>query len=250
MVYQPEHALDTGRIVGVEALARWARPGEPDVTPSEFVPLAEQTGLIRQLTHLTLRKALDEARVWYDAGAPVPVSVNLSAILATDRTLPEHIGLLLAERGLTGAALVLEITETAVIEDIGVACEVLGQLRSMGIRIELDDFGNGYASIKGLLEMPLDGIKIDRDLVNDVSPGAQQLLAAAIDMGKALRLYVVAEGIENQTGLDAVRLLGADIVQGYHLGRPMSSADLLLAITSTDQALPVQQTTLDGTARL
>ena len=248
MVYQPELALDTGRIVGVEALARWMRPGEPDVTPAEFVPLAEQTGLIRQLTHLTLRKALDEVKVWHDAGAPVPVSVNLSAILATDRTLPAEVGLVLAERGLTGAALVLEITETAVIEDIGVACEVLGELRSMGIRIELDDFGNGYASIKGLLEMPLDGIKIDRDLVNDVSPGAQQLLAAAIDMGKALRLYVVAEGIENQTGLDAVRQLGADIVQGYHLGRPMSSQDVLLAMTDTDRALLAQPSTLGGSA--
>jgi diguanylate cyclase (GGDEF)-like protein len=242
MVYQPEQALDTGRIVGVEALARWTRPGGRDITPSEFVPLAEQTGLIRQLTHLTLRKALDETKVWHDAGALVPVSVNLSAILATDRTLPAVVGLVLAERGLTGAALVLEITETAVIEDISVACEVLAELRSMGIRIELDDFGNGYASIKGLLEMPLDGIKIDRDLVNDVSPGAQQLLAAAIDMGKALRLYVVAEGIEDQTALDAVRLLGADIVQGYHLGRPMSSEDVLLTITSADARLPVQPT--------
>jgi EAL domain-containing protein (putative c-di-GMP-specific phosphodiesterase class I) len=248
MVYQPEHALDTGRIVGVEALARWTRPGKPDVAPSEFVPLAEQTGLIRLLTQLTLRKALDEVKVWHVAGALVPVSVNLSAILATDRTLPAEVGHVLAERGLTGAALVLEITETAVIEDIGVACEVLSELRSMGIRIELDDFGNGYASIKGLLEMPLDGIKIDRDLVNDVSPGAHQHLGAPNDMGKALRLYVVAEGIEDQTGLDAVRRLGADIVQGYHLGRPMSSQDVLLAMTRSDQALPGLPT-LDGSAR-
>ena len=243
MVYQPEHALDTGRIVGVEALARWKRPGQPDVTPSEFVPLAEQTGLIRQLTQLTLRKALDEVRAWHDAGAMLPVSVNLSAVLVTDRTLSSEIDLMLAERGLTGAALVLEITETAVVADVDLACEVLGQLRAMGIRIELDDFGNGYASIKALLEMPLDGIKIDRDLVNDVSAGAQQLLAAAIDMGKALRLYVVAEGIEDQTGLDAVRRLGADIVQGYHLGRPMSSEKVRLALSDADQALPVRSPT-------
>ena len=219
----------------------------PTSLPSEFVPLAEQTGLIRQLTHLTLRKALDEVKVWHEAGAPVPVSVNLSAILATDRTLPAEVGLMLAERGLTGAALVLEITETAVIEDIGVACEVLSELRSMGIRIELDDFGNGYASIKGLLEMPLDGIKIDRDLVNDVSPGAQQLLAAAIDMGKALRLYVVAEGIENQTGLDAVRQLGADIVQGYHLGQ---TDDLRRRPARDDRHRPGATGTAKHTGRL
>ena len=230
LAFQPEYALETGQIVGVEALARWRRTGEPDVAPSDFILLAEQTGLIRPLTHLTLRKALDEARVWHASGTSVPVSVNLSAQLVTDRSLQADVAAMLAERGLSGAALVLEITETTVIKDLDVAVEVLRGLRTMGVRIELDDFGSGYASFKALHELPLDGVKIDRDLVNDFTTSGQRLLAATIDMGQRLGLKVVAEGIEDETGLGLLRQLGADTAQGYHLARPMSSDALRLML--------------------
>jgi diguanylate cyclase (GGDEF)-like protein len=219
LAYQPEYALETGLIVGVEALARW-RSGDTHIPPSEFIPLAEQTGLIRQLTHLTLRKALDEARVWHDAGVGVPVSVNLSAQLVTDRSLQADVSAMLAERQLRGESLVLEITETTIINDSDVAVDVLQGLRGMGVRIELDDFGSGYASFKALHELPLDGVKIDRDLVNDFDTGGHNLLAATIDIGRRLGLKVVAEGIENEAGLELVRRLGADTAQGYHLARP------------------------------
>jgi diguanylate cyclase (GGDEF)-like protein len=219
LAYQPEYALETGLIVGVEALARW-RSGETQIPPSDFIPLAEQTGLIRQLTHLTLRKALDEARVWHDAGVGVPVSVNLAAQLATDRSLQADVSAMLAERGLRGESLVLEITETTIINDLDAAVDVLQGLRGMGVRIELDDFGSGYASFKALHELPLDGVKIDRDLVNDFETGGNSLLAATIDIGRRLGLKVVAEGIENEAGLELVRRLGADTAQGYHLARP------------------------------
>jgi diguanylate cyclase (GGDEF)-like protein len=240
MVYQPEHALDTGRIVGVEALARWVREGERDVPPAEFIPLAEQTGLIRQLTHLTLRTALDEVRAWYDAGCGVPVSVNLSARLVADRSLPDDIGAMLAERGLPGDALVLEVTETAMIENVDEACEVLTSLRALGVRIELDDFGSGYASVRALHQMPLDGVKVDGALVNDSTQGGQRLLAATFDMAKVLHLHVVAEGIEDEAGLAAVRRLGADIVQGYHLGRPMSPEAIRLTLGTARTATPAR----------
>lgn len=249
MVYQPEQALGTGRIVGVEALARWVRPGEPEIPPTEFVALAEETGLIRQLTYLTLRTALDQARSWRDAGTCVPVSVNLSARLVTDRALPDRVRDMLAECGLRGDALVLEITETAVIGDVDVAYEVLGELRATGVRIELDDFGSGYASTRALHEMPLDGVKVDRDLVNDLTPGGRRLLAATIEMGKILSLYVVAEGIEDEAGLDAIRTLGADVVQGYHLGRPMSAEAIRLMLNIDHPATPVQATARDGSTR-
>jgi diguanylate cyclase (GGDEF)-like protein len=231
MVYQPERAIGSGRIVSVEALARWVRPDGVDVPPSEFVPLAEETGLIRQLTHLTLGKALDQARSWRDAGTAVRVSVNLSARLVTDRSLPANVGAMLAERDLRGDALILEVTETAVIADTAVACDVLSDLRAMGVRIELDDFGSGYASTRALREIPLDGIKVDRQLVNDLTPGGRSLLAATIDLGKVLSLYVVAEGIEDQAVLDELRSLGADVAQGYHLGRPMSAAAVHALLT-------------------
>ena len=230
LAFQPEYALDTAQVVGVEALARWRRAGQADVPPSEFIPLAEQTGLIRQLTHLTLRKALDEARDWHASGVRVPISVNLSAQLATDRSLQADVAVMLAERQLNGSALVLEITETTVIKDLVVAVEVLQGLRSMGVRVELDDFGSGYASFKALHELPLDGVKIDRDLVNDFTTSGQRLLAATIDIGQRLGLKVVAEGIEDDTGLELVRRLGADTAQGYHLARPMSSDALRLVL--------------------
>jgi diguanylate cyclase (GGDEF)-like protein len=231
LVYQPEYILETGRIAGVEALARWMPPGQPAINPSTFVPLAEQTGLIRPLTHLTLRKALDQAHAWHEAGARLPVSVNLSAKLVTDRSLPADVATMLRERDLEGEALVLEITETALIHDFDVASEVLRGLRSLGVRIELDDFGSGYASLKALRRMDLDGIKVDRDLVNDWGQGPRSLLAATIDMGQQLGLYVVAEGIEDERGLDTVRRLGVAVGQGFHLARPMD-ADALWDVFS------------------
>jgi diguanylate cyclase (GGDEF)-like protein len=246
LAYQPEHALDTGEIVSVEALARWNRPGEEEIPPGQFVPLAEETGLIRELTHLTLRKALDQVQIWRAEGATVPVSVNLSARLVTDRALPGDVAALLAERGLSGDALILEITETAVIGDVGIACEVLGELRAMGVRIELDDFGSGYASARTLRDMPLDGIKVDRELVNDFSPSGRSLLAATFDMGRVLSLYIVAEGIEDEAGLDGIRTLGADVVQGYHLGRPMTADSVRSLLNGGQPAVAVGSSTLDG----
>jgi EAL domain-containing protein (putative c-di-GMP-specific phosphodiesterase class I) len=219
--FQPEYELATDAVVGVEALARW-RTGDTTIPPSQFIPLAEQTGLICQLTHLTLRKALDQARAWRDAGVGVPVSVNLSAQLVTDRSLQAEVTAMLAERGLDGTALVLEITETTVINDLDVAVQVLQGLRGIGVRIELDDFGSGYASFKALHDLPLDGVKIDRDLVNDFDTGGRSLLAATIDIGRRLGLKVVAEGIEDERSLEQVRQLGADTAQGYYLARPMS----------------------------
>jgi diguanylate cyclase (GGDEF)-like protein len=238
LAFQPEYSLDDGRIVGVEALARWTPAGQPAIEPSTFVPLAEQTGLIRSLTHLTLRSALDHARDWRDLGLSVPVSVNLSAKLVTDRSLPAEVRTMLAERDLDGGALVLEITETALIHDFDIATEVLRGLRALGIRIELDDFGSGYASLKALRRMDLDGIKVDRELVNDWGQGTRSLLAATIDMGRQLGLYVVAEGIEDETGLDAVRRLGVDVAQGYHLARPMTADALLVAFAEAGMTEP------------
>ncbi|HEY8719810.1 bifunctional diguanylate cyclase/phosphodiesterase [Pengzhenrongella sp.] len=221
LVFQPEYSLETGEVVGVESLARWHRDGEPDIPPSEFIPLAEQTGLIRHLTRLTLRQALDEACVWRRAGVGTSVSVNLSAQLVTDRLLCADVSTLLRERGLVGADLVLEITETAAIGDLDVAIEVLHSLRLIGVRIELDDFGSGYASFKAVQDLPLDAIKLDRDLVNDAGTSGRHLLAATVEIGRRLGLKVVAEGIEDEATLEVVRGLRIDTAQGYHLARPM-----------------------------
>jgi EAL domain-containing protein (putative c-di-GMP-specific phosphodiesterase class I) len=237
LVFQPEQSLASGRIVTVEALARWQRADGTPVPPATFVPLAEEIGLIRPLTQLTLRKALDELVVWRESGVGVPVSVNLSGALVSDRTLPALVESLLRERGLAGDALILEITETAAISRVGVAREVLQELRALGVRIELDDFGSGYASARTLRDIPLDGVKVDRDLVNDLTPTGRNMLATTIELGKVLQLYVVAEGIEDESGLDALRSLGADVVQGFHLGRPMAPDQIRTALVGDTAGL-------------
>jgi diguanylate cyclase (GGDEF)-like protein len=235
LAFQPEQSVESGRIVTVEALARWTRADGTPVPPSTFVAVAEEVGLIRPLTVLTMRKALDEVLAWRRSGLDIAVSVNLSAQLVSDRSLPCLVGELLSERGLTGDALVLEITETAVIGRVDVARDVLQDLRALAIRIELDDFGSGYASARTLRDIPLDGVKVDRDLVNDLTPGGRTMLASMIQLGKGLDIYVVAEGVEDESGLDALRSLGADVVQGYHLARPMP-AERIRQILTEDAA--------------
>jgi diguanylate cyclase (GGDEF)-like protein len=223
LAFQPELSLSTGGIVGVEALARWDRPGHGPVPPIEFIALAENTGLIRSLTSLTLRLALDEVQAWYRQGVHVPVSVNLSGRVVSDPTLPDEVISLLEQRGLAADALVLEITETAVISDRDAAIEVLQRFRTAGVRIELDDFGSGYTSFGALHALPLDGLKLDRTLVADETESGPRILAATIESARHLGLKVVAEGIEEAATLDLVRELGCDTAQGYHLGRPMTS---------------------------
>lgn len=235
LLFQPEFSLTTGQVVGVEALARWDRAGAQPVPPAEFIPLAELTGLIRPLTQLTFRKALDQANAWQRYGVGVPVSVNLSAQLAADRSLAAEIVDMLRVRGLRGDALVVEITESTVVKDLVTAKEVLEGLRAIGVRVELDDFGSGYGSFKALHELPLDGVKIDRNLVNDPTTGGQRLLAATIEIGRGLGLKVVAEGIEDTHALDLVRHLCADTAQGFHLAAPLDAkavGRLLLAQSS------------------
>jgi predicted signal transduction protein with EAL and GGDEF domain len=245
LAFQPEYSLSTGEIIGVEALARWQRPGHGAVPPIEFIALAEETGLIRSLTSLTLRLALDEAQLWQQRGVHIPVSVNLSGRVAADRSLPAEVRTLLEERGLGPDALVLEITETAVISDREGGVAVLHELRDSGVRVELDDFGTGYASFGALHDLPLDGVKIDRSLVVDQSRGGPRLLAATIENAQHLGLKVVAEGIEDADALDLVRRLGCDSAQGYHIGRPMTP-EALRALLSAGRsvALPAIATPL------
>jgi diguanylate cyclase (GGDEF)-like protein len=239
LAFQPEYSLATGAIVGIEALARWERPGHGPVPPAEFIPLAEETGLIRSLTYLTLRRALDEVQAWWTNGVHVPVSVNLSGKMASDRTLPEYVSALLEQRGLSPSALVLEITETTAVSDRDGAVDVLQRLRGTGVRVELDDFGSGYASFGVLHDLPLDGVKIDRELIADQLHDEPRLLTATIALAQRLGLKVVAEGIEDEAMLSLVRRLGCDAAQGYHLARPMTP-DALHHLLQSEQAAALQ----------
>jgi diguanylate cyclase (GGDEF)-like protein len=227
MAFQPQFSLETGALNGVEALARWDHPELGAMAPAQFVALAEEAGIIRGLTSLTLRKALDVARVWSDSGITMPVSINISGRVITDSTLPIEVGELLARRNLGADALIIEITETVFITDREVAVAVLRQLRGIGVRVQLDDFGTGYASFGALLDLPLDGIKVDRQLVTDRSDSGRRLLAVTIETARELGLEVIAEGVEDAETLERMTELGCDSAQGFHLAHPMTAAQFL-----------------------
>ncbi|WP_298806974.1 EAL domain-containing protein [uncultured Pseudokineococcus sp.] len=226
--YQPKVDPCTGRATGVEALVRWHHPEHGRVGPDEFIPLAEQSGLIAPLTTLVLRTALRDCARWRRCRPDLTVAVNVSARSLLDPGLPEQVADALAEAGLPGAALVLEITETAVMTDLDRALQVLHALRRLGAHLSVDDFGTGQSSLAYLTRLPVDEMKIDRSFVAAMAASAPDaaVVRTAVDLGHVLGLSVVAEGVEDAGTLEALADLGCDAVQGYHLGRPMPAEEL------------------------
>ena len=225
LAYQPKIALDEGRLVGVEALCRWSHPTRGLVPPSEFISAAEATTLIQRLTFRVLTLALAQARRWRDDGIRVPIAVNLSTRCLLDSDLPTKLFDLLTRYELPASVLHLEITESTIMTDPDRALRVLHALHDGGIRLSIDDFGTGYSSMAYLKQLPVDELKVDQSFVRDMEtvPSDAMLVQSVIELGHSLGLEVVAEGVENQAVLDALRGLGCDIAQGYHLGRPMAA---------------------------
>jgi diguanylate cyclase (GGDEF)-like protein len=222
--YQPIADLVTGDVVAAEALVRWNHPGRGRLLPSEFVPLAEETGLIVAVGQFVLEQACMKVRAWQQSdpdGTP-SVHVNLSAIELRDPELTETVGAVLASAGIDPTFLVLEITESQ-ITDADASLTALQELRSMGVRLALDDFGTGYSSLSYLRTLPLDIIKIAKPFVEDMTRGRQEssFVRMIIDLAHALELQVVAEGIESEEELLALRELGCELGQGFYLARPL-----------------------------
>jgi len=242
LFYQPKVALESGRIVGVEALVRWRHPQRGLLLPEEFVPLAERTGLIRTLSNAMLRRAIEQCAVWQTATAEVHVAVNLSTHDLVDVDLPAQIGMLLADAGLPPGRLVLEITEGSLMADPFRARQALLRLRELGLRIALDDFGAGYSSLGFLKQLPIDELKLDRSLVAD-----DTVLRSAIDLARHLGLTVVAEGVEDAGTLERLKECGCGIVQGHATGEP-APAELLTELLFADR--PVTRPARRGPRRL
>jgi len=222
--YQPEIDARTGRVIAVEALLRWHHPMRGLVSPAEFIPLAEQTGLIVPMGDWVLRAACAQAAAWRRGKlAPVRVAVNLSARQFEDADFVARVEDALEESGLEPTALELEITESMVARDATQAAKWLSDLRSLGIRVMVDDFGTGYSSLAHLKRFPIDGLKIDRSFVQNLPTDRHDasITRAVIAMAHELGLEVVAEGVEVQEQLAFLREHGCDLAQGYLFGAPM-----------------------------
>ena len=222
--YQPKVAADATELIGVEALVRWQHPIRGLLAPAEFIGLAEGTTLIHRLTIAVLDKALDFSRSWLDLGIRLPVAVNVSARSLLDKGFATTIAAHLAAHDLPADLLWIELTEGTIMSDPDKAIGILRELRAIGIRLSVDDFGTGYSSMAYLKILPVDELKIDRSFVKGMTTDGSDavLVQSAIDLGHNLGLSVVAEGVEDEATLVALKDLGVDIVQGYYLGRPMS----------------------------
>lgn len=224
--YQPICDAADGMVVGFEALSRWTPHGREQVPPDQFIPQAERTGAVAVLDRFVLREAVRQAQAWGTQIAPVDMSVNISAARFAEVDLVTEVTDVLAETGLAPARLQLEITESAIIEDVTSTQRFVTELRKLGVRVAIDDFGTGQSSLSYLEEFAVDSVKIDRTLVAPISSraGSGRLVTGIIRFLHALDLTVVAEGVETPEQLAHLRRIGCPLVQGYHLGRPAPAA--------------------------
>jgi diguanylate cyclase (GGDEF)-like protein len=225
---QPKARLDSGEVVGVEALVRWEHPELGWVPPDEFVPVAERSGLIGPLTTRVLGGALAACALWREAGHDLAVAVNLSARSLHDADLVEEVDRLLRRHGVPAERLTLEVTEGSVMADPTRAVAVLHELRDLGVRLSVDDFGTGYSSLSYLQRLPVQEVKIDRSFVTGLSTESENvaIVRAIIDLGRHLGLDVVAEGVEDAATWELLTSMHCDLVQGWHLARAMPPGDL------------------------
>lgn len=221
--YQPQVNIATGQVIGAEALVRWQNPDRGIISPAEFIPLAEETGLIIQIGEWVLLSACAQAASWLAAGfSPFTISVNLSARQLSDPELKARIVQILETTGLEPANLELEMTESALVENATVAGATLNELKALGIRIAIDDFGTGYATLGYLKQFAFDSLKIDRIFVRNANEDAQNaaITTAVILLGHSLKMTVIAEGVETEAELAFLKEHQCDIMQGYLFSRP------------------------------
>ncbi|WP_130178937.1 bifunctional diguanylate cyclase/phosphodiesterase [Cryobacterium sp. SO1] len=226
--YQPKVHLPTGTVPGVEALVRWNHPTRGLLYPAAFLDVAENGGLMRSLTREVLELALDQAVLWQAQGRTVTVAVNLSSRSLADYQLAGVVTTMLAERGLPGSALMLEVTEEFLLVDRDRARNILLRLRNAGVLIAVDDFGTGYSSLAYLRDLPIDELKLDQSFVIPMLDDARAsaLVASSIHLGHSLGMRIVAEGVETAEVLDQLARFDCDVAQGYHLSRPIPAAEL------------------------
>jgi len=241
LAYQPKVDMRSGEVIGVEALIRWQHPERGLVSPTEFIPLAEETGLIVPIGEWVLRTACFQHKAWQRAGLPAfGVSVNVSARQFRERTLIEQVARALADSGLEAMFLELELTESLVMEDLESALLSMKALQAMGVQLSIDDFGTGYSSLSALKRFPIARLKIDRAFVRDIPDDDEDkaIAKAIISLGHELNLKVIAEGVENEQQLEFLRANGCDEMQGYLFSPPVPPAQLAALVKTPLGAAP------------
>jgi len=230
VVYQPIVDLETRRLAGVEALARWSHPGRGAVGPTTFIPVAEESGFIHTLGPWVLREACRQGALWNERrrGRPLAVTVNLSGLQLDQDALPGQVEAALRESGLSPDALVLEITESAIMRKMDATLRRLNRLKRLGVRLAIDDFGTGYSSLSYLQQFPVDILKIDRSFIDGLlnGPGELALVRTIVSLARILGLRTVAEGVEDEKQQRQLATLGCDAAQGFLFGRPMRAREL------------------------
>jgi diguanylate cyclase (GGDEF)-like protein len=240
LCYQPQVDLNTGRMVGLEALARWNDAVRGEISPVEFIPLAEKTGLIIPIGEWVLRTACLDSLRWQAEGfAPVRVAVNLSMLQLQQPDIAQRVQAILQETGLDPHHLGVEITESMLLDQVDHVAQTLLQLKALGVEIALDDFGTGYSNLSYLSKLPIDVLKIDRSFVHDVTAPTQDvsITRALISMAHGLNMKVLAEGVENESQLALLVASRCDQIQGYCFSRPVK-ADGIAAMLREDKRLP------------
>jgi diguanylate cyclase (GGDEF)-like protein len=241
--YQPIVALDDGRIVGVEALARWNHPERGLVPPCEFIPISEETGLIVPIGRLVLRQATRQAAIWQSElgpASPLAVSVNLAARQLAQPVLIDEVTAAIEDARLTPGTLLLELTETVIMNDTDATIEQLRALHAIGVRIAVDDFGTGYSSLRYLQRFPIDILKIAKPFVDGVADDSDEAIMArtVVDLGRNLGLATIAEGIETEDQARALRKLGCPLGQGYLYSRPLPADAMTALLLGDAQSTP------------
>ena len=233
--YQPKIRLRDKALIGMEALVRWQHPEHGLILPEGFVPLAEQTGLIKPLTIAVMKAALAQCRDWHASHVPITVAVNLSVQGLWDPIFLNQLAQLINASHLDPSSLELEVTESVLMAQAERAREMLAPLHEMGVRFSIDDFGTGYSSLSYLKKLPVDTLKIDRTFVSGLTEDSDDavIVGSVIGLAHSLGLEVVAEGVENRASWDCLRNLGCDVVQGYYVSEPMTGADSLRAISES-----------------
>jgi len=242
--YQPQLDLRTGKVSGVEALIRWQHPDLGSIPPLEFIPIAEDIGLIHPIGEWVLRTACEQKRIWQNDGfRSLRVSVNLSARQFHYVNMVDMVMSILRQTGIDPTSLDLEITESTIMEHLEDTTETLRRLKEMGCHITIDDFGTGYSSLTYLKTFPIDMLKIDRSFVRDIVTDADDraITQAIISMAHSLKLEVVAEGVEEKAQLEILKSQGCDILQGYLFSKPLPANEVINILEQTAVRIPSGQ---------